>query len=159
MVINRQIWSHWMLDIQELTDIPPARSIHLIKLLSASQWNIMPQIWLLVLGFVFISLFGNFSISYLLPCTTVPASLQALGCRPRGCNKGQGSARREIRKLKYTLSLTLFLLQDKHLSDRLQFLCSEREREREREREKREREREEDLRKRSLFKKLCDLLD
>ena len=43
----------------------------------------MPQIWLLVLGFVFMSLYGYFSnflsSALLLPYTTVPASLQAWG--------------------------------------------------------------------------------
>ena len=55
----------------------------------------------LSLGFCFyfpLWLFFNF---FLLPCTTMPASLQARGRRPRDRNKG--SARREIRKLKYNL--------------------------------------------------------
>ena len=46
------------------------------------QWNVMPQIWLLVLGFVFVSLYGYFSI-FLSPTLHYRARL-----RPQACNKG-----------------------------------------------------------------------
>ena len=59
-----------------------------------TNWNVMPQIWLLVLGFVIVSLYGYFQFSYLMPCTTAPT------CQPEAVGWGMatrvGSARREI---------------------------------------------------------------
>ena len=61
------------------------------------KWKVMPQIWLLVLGFVIISLYGYFSI-FLSSALHYRIRLPAQGLAIR-----VGSARREIRKLKYVL--------------------------------------------------------
>ena len=47
-----------------------------------------------------------FQFTFLLPCTYLPASMQAQGRRQRDCNKGQGSARREIKREEMYFSLS-----------------------------------------------------
>ena len=47
-----------LIKYSEDLNIKPLKS----KFIWDPKWNVMPQIWLLVLGFVFISLHGYFSI-------------------------------------------------------------------------------------------------